>query len=36
MPENLKNSSVTTRLEKLKFLFQSQRKAMQKNVQTIV
>jgi len=34
MPANLENSAVATRLEKGQFLFQSQRKAMPKNVQT--
>ena len=33
MPANLENSAVATELEKL-FSFQSQRKAMSKNVQT--
>ena len=34
MPANLDNSAVVTGLEKGQFSFQSQRKAMQKNVQT--
>ena len=34
MPANLENSAVTTGLEKVNFHFQSQRKAMPKNVQT--
>ena len=34
MPANLGNSAVATGLEKVKFSFQSQRKAMPKNVQT--
>ena len=35
MPANLENSAVATGLEKVKFSFKSQRKAMPKNVQTI-
>ena len=34
MPANLENTAVDTRLEKGQFSFQSQRKAMPKNVQT--
>ena len=34
MPANLENSAVVTGLEKGQFSFQSQRKAMPKNVQT--
>ena len=34
MPENLENSAVATRLEEGQFSFQSQRKAVPKNVQT--
>ena len=34
MPANLENSAVATGLEKAQFSFQSQRKAMLKNVQT--
>ena len=34
MPVNLENSIVTTGLKKISFSFQSQRKAMPKNVQT--
>ena len=34
MPANLENSAVATGLEKDSFQFQSQRKAMPKNVQT--
>ena len=34
MPVNLENSAVATGLEKVHFSFQSQRKAMPKNVQT--
>jgi len=34
MPANLENSTVATGLEKVSFSFQSQRKAMPKNVQT--
>ena len=34
MPANLENSAVATGLEKVSFIFQSQRKAMPKNVQT--
>jgi len=34
MPANLENSSVETGLEKGQFSFQSQRKAMQNNLQT--
>ena len=36
MPTNLENSAVATGLEKDQFSFQSQRKAMPKNVQTTV
>ena len=36
MPENLENSAVATGLKKGPFSFQSQRKAMPKNVQTTV
>ena len=36
MPANLENSAVTTGLEKGQFSFQSQRKAMPKNVQITV
>ena len=35
MPANLKNSAVATGLEKGQFSFQSQRKAMPKNAQTM-
>ena len=35
MPANLENSAVATGLEKGLFSFQSQRKAIPKNVQTI-
>ena len=34
MPANLENAAVATRLEKVLFSFQSQRRAMPKNVQT--
>ena len=34
MPANLENSAVATGLEKCQFSFQSQRKALPKNVQT--
>ena len=34
MPANLENSAVATGLEKVKFSFQSQRKATPKNAQT--
>jgi len=34
MPANLENSSVAIGLEKVQFSFQSQRRAMPKNVQT--
>ena len=34
MPVNLENSAGATGLEKVKFSFQSQRKAMSKNTQT--
>ena len=34
MPAGLENSAVDTRLENVKFSFQSQRKAMPKNVPT--
>ena len=36
MPANLETSAVATGLEKSQFSFQSQRKAMPKNVQTTV
>ena len=35
MPTNLENSGVAIGLEKFKFSFQSQRKAMAKNVQAV-
>ena len=34
MPANLQNAAVATGLQKVSFLFQSQRKAMPKNAQT--
>ena len=36
MPANLESSAVATGLEKGQFSFESQRKAMPKNVQTII
>ena len=36
MPVNLENSAVATELEKGQFSFQSQRKAMPKNVQITI
>ena len=36
MPANLENSTMATGLDKGQFSFQSQRKAMPKNVQTTV
>ena len=36
MPANLENSAMATGMEKVSFFFQSQRKAMPKNAQTIV